>query len=596
MKLRAKIIFIISSMLAVTVIAISSITIYSINKKGQEDLANFEENEFENIQTNLKDIVEVAAGVIETQHQKLENDDYVLKYIKANKLDNADSAILAMSAPELLSLYGVEAKNELMQQALKNLSNVRFDDGEGYFWVTDNTLPYPTMLMHASKPQNVGKVMSDEKYNTEKYDKENIYKRRVELCKENGQGFVEYIMNKPGSDTVFNKLSYSKLYEPVGWVISTGIYTDQVQAAVTMRSEHIKDQRNEAILYIILASLLILSTGIAVTFYFSTLIVKGVNRVKDTLSALSLGHEVSHIRNFGKDEIGQMTSSLNDLVDGNKNYISFAKEIGNGNLDYSFKTLSEEDALGNELIKMRDNLVKSADDEGKRSWTTEGLAKFSEILRRNNTNITLLGDEVLSALVDYLKINQGGLYILNDDDKDEQYVEMVACYAYSRKKHLHKRIEIGEGLVGQCYLERQPIFLKQVPREYVNITSGLGDAPPSFVAIMPLMYNDEMYGVLEIAAFNCLEPHETDFLEKLCESIASTVSTVKVNEKTKGLLEESQKMAEELRSQEEELRQNQEEIQATQEEMTRRQSEIMNENELLKQELGKVRTQTVSSN
>jgi PAS domain S-box-containing protein len=175
--------------------------------------------------------------------------------------------------------------------------------------------------------------------------------------------------------------------------------------------------------------------------------------------------------------------------------------------------------------------------------------------------------------VKYLKANQGAVFLLNEENREKPVLEMVSAYAWSRKKHLKKRVEIGEGLVGQAAIEKETIYLTDVPDNFISITSGLGDANPRCILIVPLLFNDELFGVMEFATFKPYEPFEVDFVEKLAEIIASTISRENINKKTEKLLRESQKLTEEMRAQEEEMRQNLEEMNATQEEMQQREVE-----------------------
>jgi GAF domain-containing protein len=117
--------------------------------------------------------------------------------------------------------------------------------------------------------------------------------------------------------------------------------------------------------------------------------------------------------------------------------------------------------------------------------------------------------------------------------------------------------------------------MTSIPQNYIRITSGLGDAPPSSLLIVPLLVNQHVMGVIEIASFNVFATHEIDFVKKLAESIGATIASVRVNERTRGLLEASQYQAEELKAAEEEMRQNMEELAATQEEMHRKEKEYI---------------------
>lgn len=250
----------------------------------------------------------------------------------------------------------------------------------------------------------------------------------------------------------------------------------------------------------------------------------------------------------------------------------FIESVSAGNYDIELERSSEDDSLTTTLVNMRDKLKLTAEDDRKRNWSTSGLAQVGEILRTATNKTSELYDNIIRFVVKYTKSNQGGLFIIDEENESHKFLELVACYAFERKKYLSRQVEIGDGLVGQCFLEGERIYLLEVPQEYVHITSGLGGSNPNALLLVPLKVNDKIYGVLELASFNQYQDYEVELVEKLAESIASTISTVRVNDTTRTLLERTQQQAEEMKSQEEEIRQNMEELEATQEEMRRKQT------------------------
>ena len=129
---------------------------------------------------------------------------------------------------------------------------------------------------------------------------------------------------------------------------------------------------------------------------------------------------------------------------------------------------------------------------------------------------------------------------------------------------------MGEGILGQTFLEKETTYLTNLPEDYIRITSGLGDANPKSILIVPLKVDTQVYGMIELASFNAYLPHEIAFVEKLGESIASTLASVRAAQKNRQLIQQFQQQTEEMRAQEEEMRQNMEELQATQEEISRK--------------------------
>ncbi len=287
------------------------------------------------------------------------------------------------------------------------------------------------------------------------------------------------------------------------------------------------------------------------------------------------------VANIFVDAIRKQNKRIKKEANKTKMVLGFIHNLREGKLDEALPTDQKRDALTKALIKLREYMVQSKKDqeqrrleEEQRTWVTQGLAQFAELLRKNNDNLEELSYNIIHYLVNYMKVNQGGVFLLNDEGKHEKYFEMTACVAYDRKKFPDKVIPWGEGLIGRCALEKDTIYMTEVPEDYVNITSGLGEATPKAVIIVPLKANDEIYGVIELASFHAFENYEIDFVERLGESIALTISTVKTNMQTSKLLKETQIQAEKMGQQEEELRQNLEEMKATQEESERRELEM----------------------
>ncbi len=309
-----------------------------------------------------------------------------------------------------------------------------------------------------------------------------------------------------------------------------------------------------------------------------------INHTKNILHSMGRGVLPKEKLTEGSDELGQMAKALNMLVQGLTNIFNFSLEIGKGDFNTHFEPLSEEDVLGHSLLDMRNELKKAAEEETRRkeedeqrNWAAQGVAKFSDILRKNTDELDELSYNIISNLVKYTNSNQGGIYIVNDNDKNNLFIEMKASYAYDRRKFITKKIEIGEGLVGRCYQEKEKIYLTDIPHDYMKITSGLGEESPRALLIVPLIYNDVIYGLVEIASFNEFPAHVIEFIERIGESIAATISSSKAQIQTALLLEQSQQQAEEMSSQEEEMRQNMEELRATQEQSARREEELQQE-------------------
>jgi len=286
----------------------------------------------------------------------------------------------------------------------------------------------------------------------------------------------------------------------------------------------------------------------------------------------------THYSGASQDEVGKVGQQINTIIDQLNNASGFVKNIEEGNLEAAYEGLDKqmkEDQLAKALLAMRTKLKSINEEEQKRKWANEGLAKFVDILRSSDTNLSALGDKIISTLVQYTGSNQGGLYVLNDDDNHNRHLELISLFAFNTKKFEQQKLKLGESLVGQTYLEKETIYLTEIPSDYIRITSGLGETSPKAILIVPLKVDKEVYGIVELASFSEYQQHEIAFVEKLGETIASTLASAKSNQSNRKLLEDAKMSAESLRSQEEEMRQNMEELTATQEEMSRKERDYV---------------------
>lgn len=271
------------------------------------------------------------------------------------------------------------------------------------------------------------------------------------------------------------------------------------------------------------------------------------------------------------DELAEMARSLNQLMTTLNETANFARKIGQGDFTAEYKALGSRDVLGNALIDMKNNLQKAQEQEDirnlerkKLNWAQEGITELGEVLRKSTENLEEFLFNIISKVVNYLKAEQGGIFLLNDDNPEKPFLELRTAFAYDRKKVLEAKIEIGESLVGRCFQEKELIHLTNLPDGYTFISSGLGGHDPKSLLLLPLMFEAETFGVIEIASLHTFADFEIDFLRSIGERIASSISVAHKNLKTKDLLEKYQIQSEEIQQREQALKENLIELQKAQ--------------------------------
>ena len=547
MKIKAKLPLYTSITVLLSVAAIAAFSIISFYSRTLENIENYRVEETEKVKNQLKDIVNIAYDMIALSYEKR----------SAKAIEDTYGIKLSEEGNENIKMLAIN----ILNITLENLRVLRYGT-DGYLWINDIEPPYK-VIMHATRPELEGQSTV---FYIEGTDI-NVYEAFADICNESGEGFLEYSYFKPGQNEKLPKLSFIKLFEPLGWVIGTGVYIDNIEKAVQKKTGELDRQISQLIWLTILIGIVLVAVASTVLYYLGANITDAIGKVNYQLIEMSKGHPVKKLEIERVDEIGEMAKSLDILIDGVSSYTAFANEIEKGNLDAQFTPLSSGDELGNSLLAMRESLKKARKEEEirqlenkRRNWIAEGQALITDVIKGTGNDLSIISHKIISNLVRYLDATQGGLYLLNDSNLQDKYIEQMAVFAYNRNRFHKKRIELGEGVIGAAFLEKKSIYMTKLPEDYMEIRSGLGAVTPRSLLVVPLKVENNVIGVIEIASLKELEEHEIEFVEKVSENISSIMFTSLTGRKTQELLEKFQRQAEEKAAQEEEIRQNIEEL------------------------------------
>ncbi|SMF10163.1 response regulator [Pseudogulbenkiania subflava] len=210
----------------------------------------------------------------------------------------------------------------------------------------------------------------------------------------------------------------------------------------------------------------------------------------------------------------------------------------------------------NEMIRnLRDTTRQNAEQD----WLKTNLAKFTRMLQ-GQRDLVAVSKMVLSELAPLINAQHGVFYMMDEGQTDQPKLKLLSAYAYKHNINVNDEWRIGEGLVGQCAYEKRRILITDVPSNYVAISSGLGAAAPLNIIVFPILFENQVKAVIELASFKPYSVIHQTFLDQLAESIGIVLHTIEANMRTEELLKQSQLLAQELQSQQEELRQTNEEL------------------------------------
>jgi len=252
------------------------------------------------------------------------------------------------------------------------------------------------------------------------------------------------------------------------------------------------------------------------------------------------------------ENVNQLAENLTTQV---RNIADVASAVTKGDLTQMIRVEAkgEVEELKDTINQMIANLKQTTLRNQEQDWLKSNLAKFTQMLQ-GQKDLNTVTRRILSELAQVVNAQKGMFYILEQDESlRNPKLKLFAAYAFGDEVKTQKEFALGEGLVGQCALEKERILLTNVPKNYTKIGSGLGKASPLNVIVLPVLFEKEIKAVIELASFDAFSETHLDFLSQLTESIGIVLNTIEANTRTESLLVQSQSLTDELRRTNEEL-------------------------------------------
>jgi signal transduction histidine kinase/HAMP domain-containing protein/DNA-binding response OmpR family regulator len=283
------------------------------------------------------------------------------------------------------------------------------------------------------------------------------------------------------------------------------------------------------------------------------------------------------------DNVNQLAGNLTSQV---RAISDVATAVTKGDLTRSItvEAQGEVASLKDNINQMIVNLKETTQKNTEQDWLKTNLAKFSGMMQ-GQKNLEAVSSLIMSQLTPLVSAHCGAFFMM---DPESQTLKLTASYAYRERKNVSNAFHLGEGLVGQCALEKQVILLTKVPPDYVQISSGLGEAPPLSIIVLPVLFEGEVKAVIELASFHTFSAIHRLFLNQLMESIGVVLNMIIANMRTEQLLLQSQGLTQELQSQSRELTVQQDELKRTNVALEKQALELEEKARLLEEQNTKV--------
>ncbi|HXA41259.1 MAG TPA: HAMP domain-containing protein, partial [Phenylobacterium sp.] len=251
------------------------------------------------------------------------------------------------------------------------------------------------------------------------------------------------------------------------------------------------------------------------------------------------------------DNVNELAANLTTQV---RAIAEVSTAVTQGDLTRSItvEASGEVEELKNNINEMIRNLKDQTLKNTEQDWLKTNLARFTRMLQ-GERDLSTVSNLVLSELAPLINAQHAVFYVSDLDAEGQEVLNLAATYAFNNRKHLANSFKLREGLIGQCAYEKSRILLTNVPADYVQISSGLGEASPQNIIVLPALFEGDVKAVIELATIGDFNETQQAFLDQLMESIGIVLSTIAANMRTEGLLKQSQLLTSELQAQQEEL-------------------------------------------
>ncbi|NOU86594.1 response regulator [Paenibacillus sp. LMG 31460] len=336
---------------------------------------------------------------------------------------------------------------------------------------------------------------------------------------------------------------------------------DGLSSELIQSMESIKKSNTQSLIGVAIFNVVILILSFLVIVLISRMLLSQIRLLKRSTELILTGVTDIHLDVQSKDEFGELMEAFNHMVASFKEVITQADRISLGEYEQTIVPRSDRDQLSVALIRMLTSLKETTAENERQFWLKTQLARLTG-LAQGVASVQQLVGMLISEISRLVGAGQGIMYLKDTHSSQNQSNEFVllGSYAFKERKNVANRVRPGEGLVGQCILEKKSILLSNVPGDYIHIQSGLGESKPFQIVVLPILFEEEVLAVIELAVFKPFTGIEHDLLEQLSDTLGVVIQAANSRQKTEALLRESQLLTEELQTQQEELRTANEEL------------------------------------